>query len=305
MPRITVVGSANVDLVVGVRAIPAPGETVLGGGLVRHAGGKGANQAVAAALQGADVALLVAVGDDDEGRFLAREISAAGVDASGLQIVPDQPTGTALITVSDDGENAIVVSPGANAQLRVSGLDGGIVSVSCEISDAAVRGALAAGRAAGALTVLNPSPMPADAVALMPSADVVVLNHHEVAQLTGVSAADVDALVARLGEIGCRAVVVTRGSQGSLALEGLDTATPTVCVVDAFPVTAVDTTGCGDAFTGAMVAALAAGSSLVAACEDASAIAALAATRPGAQSSYPTAAEVAPFRARFTGQASS
>ena len=304
MVRVTVVGSANVDLVVGVRAIPAPGETVLGGGLVRHPGGKGANQAVAAALQGADVELLVAVGDDDEGRFLAREITAAGVDVARLQVVSGQPTGTALITVSDDGENAIVVSPGANAQLRVAALGGGIVSVSCEISDAAVREALAAGRAAGALTVLNPSPMPADAVTLMPSADVVVLNHHETEQLTGVSAADVDALVARVREIGCRSVVVTRGSRGSLVLEGLDTESPTVNVVEAFPVTAVDTTGCGDAFTGAMVAALAAGSSLVTACEDASAVAAIAATRAGAQSSYPTSAEVAAFRAQFRGRVS-
>lgn len=295
--RVTVVGSANVDLVVGVRTIPAPGETVLGGGLVRHPGGKGANQAVAASLQGAEVALLVAVGDDDEGRYLVREIGAAGVDLSCLQIVAHQPSGTALITVSDDGENAIVVSPGANAHLRVGDIDGEIVSVSCEISAAAVREALAAGRAAGATTVLNPSPMPADAPRLMPLADVVVLNHHEVEQLTGASADDIAALGARLAEIGCRAVVVTRGSRGSLVLEGLDTATPSVHVVDAFPVIAVDTTGCGDGFTGAMVASLAAGASLVAACEDASAVAALAATRPGAQNSYPTAAEVMRFRA--------
>lgn len=298
MARITVVGSANVDLVVGVRSIPAPGETVLGGGLVRHPGGKGANQAAAAALQGADVELLVAVGDDDEGRYLTREIGAAGVDVSRLQVASDRPTGTALITVSDDGENAIVVSPGANASLQVAGLRGEIVSVSCEISVTAVREALEVGRATGAMTVLNPSPMPDDAIALMPLVDLVVLNHHEVEQLAGVSVADVDALSARLGEIGCRAVVVTRGAQGSLVLEGLDTATPSVSAVDAFPVTAVDTTGCGDGFTGAMVAALAAGSSLVAACEDASAVAAIAATRAGAQSSYPTADEVEAFRAR-------
>lgn len=299
MARITVVGSANVDLVVGVSSIPAPGETVLGGGLVRHPGGKGANQAVAAALQGADVTLLVAVGDDDEGRYLTREIGASGVDVSRLQIDSDRPTGTALITVSDDGENAIVVSPGANAGLRVADVGGDIVSVSCEISAGAVREALEVGRATGATTVLNPSPMPEEASALMPLVDLVVLNHHEVEQLAGVSVADVDALAARLGEIGCRSVVVTRGSRGSLVLEGLDTATPSVSAVDAFPVTAVDTTGCGDGFTGAMVAALAAGASLVAACEDASAVAALAATRAGAQSSYPTADEVEGFRARF------
>lgn len=299
MARITVVGSANVDLVVGVRSIPAPGETVLGGGIVRHPGGKGANQAVAAALQGADVTLLVAVGDDDEGRYLTREIGTSGVDVSRLQIDSDRPTGTALITVSDDGENAIVVSPGANAGLRVADVGGDIVSVSCEISADAVRQALEVGRATGAMTVLNPSPMPEEASALMPLVDLVVLNHHEVEQLVGVTVADVDALAARLGEIGCRAVVVTRGSHGSLVLEGLDTATPSVSAVEAFAVTAVDTTGCGDGFTGAMVAALAAGASLVDACEDASVVAALAATRAGAQSSYPTAAEVEGFRERF------
>jgi ribokinase len=298
MARITVVGSANVDHVVGVRSIPSPGETVLGGGLVRHPGGKGANQAVAAALQGAEVDLLVAVGDDDECRYLTDRIGAAGVDVSRLQVVSDRPTGTALITVSDDGENAIVVSPGANAELQVAELRGDIVSVSCEISTDAVRQALEAGRAAGAMTVLNPSPMPDEPTALMPLVDLVVLNHHEVEQLVGVSVADVDALVARLGETGCRAAVITRGSRGSLVLEDLDGPAPRVSVVDAFAVTAVDTTGCGDAFTGAMVASLAAGASLVVACQDASAVAAIAATRPGAQSSYPTADEVESFRAQ-------
>lgn len=297
--RIIVVGSANVDLVVGVRAIPAPGETVLGGGLVRHPGGKGANQAAAAALQGAVVELHAALGDDEQGRYLTQEISAAGVDVSRLQIITEQPTGTALITVSDDGENAIVVSPGANASLRAANLAADIVSVSCEISIEAVREALEQGRAAGAMTVLNPSPMPADAIALMSMADLVVLNQHEVEQLTGVSAVDVDAVRSQLGKIGCRDVVVTRGSRGSLVFEGLDTENPSVDVVEAFPVTAVDTTGCGDGFTGAMVAALAAGASLVTACAAASTVAAFAATRPGAQSSYPTAAEAQSFRAAF------
>lgn len=288
---VTVVGSVNVDVVVDVPSIPAPGETVLGGDATRHPGGKGGNQAVCAALQGAEVRLVAAVGDDADGAFLRDALRRAGVGTEAVRTVA-RPTGTALISVDPHGENAIVVAQGANGAVELDALPGGVVSVCCEIPVAVAAEALRRARAAGALTVLNPSPMPADPAVLVRLADVVVVNATEAHQLTGVAVTDQEALVTGLATLGCAAAVVTLGPDGALVIEHLDGQTPTVTAVAASRVDAVDTTGCGDAFTGSVLVGLSAGRSLVDACRRAALVAGFAATRRGAQSSYPGRAEI-------------
>ena len=290
--RVVVVGSANVDLVVPVPRHPGGGETVLGGTLTRHPGGKGANQAVAAARAGgADTTFLGALGEDESADLLRASLEGAGVRTDLLARVAE-PTGTALITVSPDGENAIVVAPGANSLVtvgpkqaeRLAAAD--VVLAQLEIPVEAVAAAAAA-RRPGALLVLNAAPsrdLPAD---LWPAVDVLVVNEHEAADLAGEN--DEPAVLARLLLERVPAVVVTLGGAGSLVAErgGEPVAVP------AFPVEPVDTTGAGDTFCGVLAASLAQGAPLVDAARLAGAAGALATTAPGAQESVPTAAAVA------------
>jgi len=290
--RVVVVGSANVDLVVPVPRHPGGGETVLGGTLTRHPGGKGANQAVAAARAGgADTTFLGALGEDESADLLRASLEGAGVRTDLLARVAE-PTGTALITVSPDGENAIVVAPGANSLVtvgpeqaeRLAAAD--VVLAQLEIPVEAVAAAAAA-RRPGALLVLNAAPsrdLPAD---LWPAVDVLVVNEHEAADLAGEAAEP--AALARLLLERVPAVVVTLGGAGSLVAErgGEPVAVP------AFPVEPVDTTGAGDTFCGVLAASLAQGAPLVDAARLAAAAGALATTAPGAQESVPTAAAVA------------
>ncbi|QDB79875.1 ribokinase [Georgenia wutianyii] len=291
--KVVVVGSANVDLVVPVPRHPGGGETVLGGSLARHPGGKGANQAVAAARAGgADTTFLGALGQDESADLLRASLEGAGVRTDLLARVAE-PTGTALITVSPDGENAIVVAPGANSLVavgpeqaeRLAAAD--VVLAQLEIPVEAVAAAAAA-RRPGALLVLNAAPsrdLPAD---LWPAVDVLVVNEHEAADLTGDDDAEPSAL-ARLLLERVPAVVITLGGAGSLVAErgGEPVAVP------AFPVDPVDTTGAGDTFCGVLAASLAQGSTLVDAARLAAAAGALATTAPGAQESVPTATAVA------------
>ena len=285
---VVVVGSANVDLVVSVPRHPAPGETVLGGDLRRSPGGKGANQAVAAGRAGARTALLGALGPDDGADLLLGSLHAAGVD-TGLVARTAAPTGTAFISVSTDGENTIVVAPGANAGValdadalaRVATAD--VLLAQLEVP---LEPVLAAARArrAGARFVLNAAPSRPLPDELTDAVDVLVVNEHEALDLAGgpdVGSA-VTALLARVP-----AVVVTLGARGCLVAERGTAAVE----VPAPRVAPVDTTGAGDTFCGVLAAALADGRSLVAAARHASAAAALAVTRPGAQDAVPTAAE--------------
>jgi ribokinase len=272
---VLVVGSANLDLVAAAHRIPGPGETVLGTSYHEHPGGKGLNQAVAAARAGARVAMVGAVGDDDAGRVLIGVLRDEGVDARAVDTAPSVPTGRALITVAADGENAIVVVPGANSTVRApSSLPPArVVLAQLEVPIDTVTAALTAARHTGATTVLNPAPARALPAELVAACSVVVPNEHEVGLLGGV-----DALL----DAGVAAVVVTLGARG------ID-----VVTVDgtrhqpAFPVVPIDTTGAGDATCGALGARLAAGEAIHEAVSFAAAAGALATTVAGAVPSLP------------------
>ncbi|MCX4745991.1 ribokinase [Kitasatospora sp. NBC_01287] len=322
---IVVVGSVNLDQVIEVASLPVPGETVRGGPIIRLGGGKGANQAVAAARLGRSVALVGAVGTDADSAELRRELAAEGVDVSRLAAF-EGPPGQAVVLVDRRAENCVVVSPGANAELGAAAVQeardllaaAAVVVAQLEIPLPAV---LAAARAARGRFVLNPAPAPAPAPApepvvgagagtaagagagtaagagegrggsglpdeLWPLVDVLVPNRTELARLCGVpdsavrDAADVARLAAGLP---CARVVVTLGAEGALVRDG------EVSELVAAPVVrAVDTTGAGDTFCGALAVALAEGRSLIEAARFAVRAAALSVERTGARTAMPT-----------------
>ena len=279
---VCVVGSSNLDLVATAAELPGPGETVLGHDYAEHPGGKGLNQAVAAARSGARTVFVSAVGDDAAGMRLLDVMRDDAIDREEVSVRAGVPTGRALIGVSDRGENSIIVVPGANATVTVATLPPArVVLAQLEVPLDAVATAFAQARAAGATTVLNPAPARSLPASLLATCDVVVPNEHEVELLGGV-----DALLA----LGARAVVVTQGSRGATLYDSTGaTHVPPV------PVEPVDTTGAGDTFCGSLCARLAAGDDLPAALGYAAAAAALGTTRAGAVPSIPTAAEVRAF----------
>ncbi|MFC8344558.1 ribokinase [Streptomyces sp. NPDC057280] len=290
-----VVGSANADLVIGVERRPAAGETVLGSDLAVHPGGKGANQAVAAARLGARTALLARVGDDGHGRLLLDSLRSAGVDSVGV-LVGGAPTGVALITVDPSGDNSIVVSPGANGRLTPEDVRAAgslfhaarVVSAQLEIPLETVV-AVAASLAPDSRFVLNPSPPRPLPAVLLAACDPLIVNEHEAKVILGDSAIGDDpedwarVLLAK----GPRSVVVTLGAEGALVAsrDGISR-------VASVKVDAVDTTGAGDAFTAALAYRLSTGASLEEAAAYAARVGAAAVTKEGAQVSFPTAEEV-------------
>ncbi|MFF9569059.1 ribokinase [Streptomyces sp. NPDC014685] len=291
-----VVGSANADLVVGVERRPAPGETVLGSDLAVHPGGKGGNQAVAAARLGARTALLARVGDDAHGRLLLESQRASGVDTDGV-LVGGAPTGVALITVDPSGDNSIVVSPGANARLtpedvRAAGAllaAARVVSVQLEIPLETVA-EVAAATPPETRLVLNPSPPAPLPDRVLAACDPLVVNEHEARYMLGGAAGGTPGEWARaLLGLGPKSVVITLGAAGALVADGR---TGDVVPVPSIAVEAVDTTGAGDAFTAALAWRLGLGEELAEAAAFAVRVGAAAVTRQGAQASFPTAAEV-------------
>ncbi|OJU15024.1 MAG: ribokinase [Sphingomonas sp. 66-10] len=288
---VLVAGSANADFVVRARHVPAPGETLLGGDLSVFPGGKGANQAVAAARAGgAQTAMVVALGEDDQARLLIRSLEGAGVELHIRRSA--RSTGAALITVSDEGENAITVAPGANADLRPEDLPplDAIAWLAMQL-ETPLETVLVYARSAqvqGVRVLLNAAPARALPEALLRAVDVLVVNEEELTALVG----EHGSIAERLARTGVAITVATLGSRGAVALVDGD-----YLVQPAFAVTPVDTTAAGDAFCGVLVADLAAGEALGAALRRAAAAAALVTTRAGAQSSIPTRAEVVAFMA--------
>lgn len=290
--RIVVVGSLNLDRTYSVGRLPREGESLHASGQGIASGGKGANQAVAASRLGADVRLVGAVGADAAGALLLDTVAESDVDVTGVRRRPDDTTGEAVIFVDDDGRNLIVVSPGANATITAHDVstDGAAWVLSgFEIPDDAVIAAADHARAAHARFVLNPSPYRPIPDALTHAVDVMVVNEHELDDALGSaidSSSDAELLKAREG-LAVPQLVVTLGAAGAAAVSGSG-----VFRAPGRVVTAVDTSGAGDAFTGALVARLAAGDALEAATLFATQVGAYAATRPGTQSSYPTADEL-------------
>ena len=288
-----VAGSANLDFVVRAPHIPAPGETVLGRDFKTFPGGKGANQAVACARAGGAVThMLLALGDDAFAVPLEASLQGAGVQLHRVR-VKDQATGTAFICVSDDAENAITVAPGANLALRAADLpplDGfSHLLLQLEIPLEAVLAYAAAARARGVKVVLNAAPaqrLPSELLALV---DVLIVNEGELAVVSGHQGGVAECL----DRIAVSNVVVTLGRRGCCARTESGFLTQT-----AFEVVAVDTTGAGDTFCGALVAALSQGCGWPEALRTASAAGALACTRLGAQASIPTRSEVLDFLQR-------
>ncbi len=286
-----VLGSANLDFVVRQPRIPEPGETMFGSSFTTVAGGKGLNQAIAAARAGGDVLFSGAVGRDPFGAQLRDVLTADGVDVDLLADV-DTPTGTAHISVLDGGENSIVVVPGANH--AVDTLDesteaalatAGYLVAQLERPMALVEQAFAVARDAGIRTVLTPAPVQDIAPALLRMTDILVPNAGEACALAGTDD-EVDAAIRLSRQAGL--VIMTRGSRGALVAR----AGVVEHEIAPRPVTAIDTTGAGDTFVGVLVARLSLGSDLPTALAAATVGASIAVTRPGASSSMPTWDEI-------------
>ena len=299
-PNVVVLGSANLDIVVPVPHHPATGETVLGGHHDRIPGGKGANQAVAAARLGARVAMVGRVGSDDAGRTLRTALQEAGVDCRYLAVDGLAPSGLALIGVDGGGDNTIIVSPGANDRIGPDDVaaaapllaSAAVTLVQLEVPAMAVEAAVAA---SGGKVVLNPAPASLLSAALLERVDVLVPNRIELAQLAGSAEAGGLAAVEEMARgLPVPTVVVTLGADGALLVAGGD-----AVVLPAPPVEVVDTTGAGDAFCGAIAEALARGVAIDEATARAVHAGSLATTRRGAQPSLPTGAQVNASLARL------
>lgn len=309
--RICVIGSANADLTVRTRVLPRPGETVAGGALQVLPGGKSSNQAVAAGRLGGRVGLVGAVGDDSHGRMLLESLAASRVDVTAIERRDDAATGTAMIAVDEQGENFIIVSSGANGLVDDSMVEAraddiahaDVLGLSFEIPMVANIRAAEIARANGTTVVLNPSPFVQPPAALLRNVDVLVLNEHEVLQLHPESSREVslEEHAERLAVLGIPRIVVTLGARGAALLAMADDE-PSVTVIEAPRVEAVDTTGCGDAFTGALILGIAEGRDLLESTRMACAVGAFAATSVGAQSSYPSEEQLAAFLEEHDGR---
>ena len=295
MSGVFVVGSINQDFVLRLERRPSPGETVTGAELSLFPGGKGANSAVAAARLGARVAMLGRVGEDAFGADLVRNLREAGIDTTRVEAVPHAPTGSAFITVTPDGENAIVVSPGANRSFGPDEVDAAaetlrsaaVLVAQLEVDTRAVERAARLVTESGGRFLLNFAPPREVPDGLIPLADPLVVNEHEARFLLGGDPGEPESLAGGLLELGPRSVVVTLGADGALLAAGGSTRR-----FDAPKVEVVDTTGAGDAFVGALAARLAGGAGPEEAVPYAVLAGAVAVTREGAQGSLPGPAEV-------------
>ena len=307
MTDVVVLGSANADLVVHVDRRPGGGETLLGGDLQVFPGGKGANQAAAAARSGSQVTFLGALGRDGNADFLRQSLAEAGVDTSHVLTV-DRPTGTAMVLLTPDGENSIVVSPGANMTIDVAAaesvsefwLSAEVLVLNLEIPLTAVAHVIERADAAGVRVLLNAAPAQSFDPTTLARCNPLVVNEYEARVVLNDASIPADAsfefLAERLLAVGVPTLVITLGAEGALVADGSG-----IRRVAAYRVDAVDTTGAGDAFVGAMAAELSRGVDLDQAVAFATAMSAVAVQRLGAQSSYADRAEVEQFIAERAG----
>ena len=304
--KIIVVGSLNMDLVACAARIPVVGETITGHTYFDEPGGKGANQAYAAARLGGKVAMLGRVGSDDFGRRMRDNLEAVGCDVSALLTIPDCVSGIALIFVADDGHNSIIIVPGANNLLTAEDveaaqkdIDGAaLVLLQLENPLPTVNAAARAARRAGARVILDPAPARPLPDELFELVDVLTPNETEAAILAGLQPSRLDARQAvevaeKLRARGAKTVIVKLGDQGCLLVTNGDPQ-----VLPAPKVKAVDTTAAGDVFNGGLAVALAEGMNLADACRFANDAAALSVTKMGTQIATPSRQEVESFRSR-------
>ena len=302
-PRIVVVGSVNTDLVLRVAHLPGAGETIPGSGLLTLPGGKGANQAVAAARQGAVVQFVGAVGDDDFGARQRENLAREGIDLAHLATVPGEATGVAMIAIDARGQNMIMLSEGANGRVSVAHVEAARSAIEsadmllCQLETplAAVRHAIGLAHAKGVLVLLNPAPARPLEASLLSQVDYLVPNETEATQLTGLPvahAAQARLAAEALRRSGVRQVLITLGEHGVVVADDAGTS-----LQAALDVPVVDTTGAGDTFVGCLAVAIAEGRGLADAVREAQGAAALKVTRLGAQAAIPRRDEVLAFLA--------
>ncbi|MGB8214249.1 MAG: ribokinase [Anaerolineales bacterium] len=303
-PKIVVIGSANTDMIVTTNKIPTAGETILGDRLMQSLGGKGANQAVAAARLGADVTFIARLGKDHFGQDALEVYAKEGINTKHIVQDENEPTGIALIMIDSQGENIICVAPGANAKLStidISRAEEAIKSADCvllqlEIPIKAVEFAIELASEHHVQVILNPAPMTTLSKELLGKVDLLTPNKTEAAALIRDQTSHPTDLALKIKrEFGIKYVIITMGKKGAILL-GLNSPSPTR--ISSFPVKSVDTTGAGDAFNGGLAVALARGENMEDAVKYANAVGALATTRFGAQSSLPTMQEVKAFLER-------
>lgn len=298
--KILVIGSANTDMVISAEHFPSPGETILGHGFMTNHGGKGANQAVAAARLGGDTTFIGKVGDDSFGHSTIEMMRQEGIDVSLLGVSKTASSGVALITTNASGENTIVVDSGANALLSSADIENaeaifeqvGIVLMQLETPIDTLVTAAALGKKHGAYVVLNPAPAPKTPLPkeLLANVDLLIPNETEAAYISGVEItdpSDIATVIDKIRQQGVGDVIVTVGSKGVCAVVDGEAVT-----VPAFRVKAVDTTAAGDTFCGALCVALAQGKSIEDAIRFGNKAASISVTRRGAQMSMPRLAEL-------------
>lgn len=299
IPKIVVIGSSNIDMVVKSERIPRGGETVLGGEFVMVPGGKGANQAVCAAKLGADVKFIARIGNDVFGKVSLKNFHEVGIDTEFVLRDSDNPNGVALIVVDANGENAIVVAPGANRALSPEDVDraeaaiatSDAVILQLEIPAETVVHSIELANSHGVRVVLNPAPIRPFPMDVLKNVDVLIPNQHEAAELLGKRGEgdelDVPEAAKELMALGTKCIVITLGSRGAyVAADGISE------FIDPMKVKPVDTTAAGDSFTAALTCALAEGLDLSDAARFASRVAAITVTGMGAQSSLPIRKDV-------------
>lgn len=298
MSKLVVIGSSNTDMIIQVPRLPSPGETILGGAFTTAAGGKGANQAVAAARAGSNVTFVAAVGDDMFGEQALKGFGAEGIYTGLCVIDATAPSGVAQIFVDDDGENCIGVASGANSCLepghidRAAGLFGEdvVVLLQLETPLETVEYAARTAKEKGCTVILNPAPAAVLPDALFASLDYVTPNANEAELLTGIPVTDESSAsraATALHERGCNNVIITRGENGVFLSERRSSGVHSTTAYPAFKVEALDTTAAGDVFNGCLAARLVAGDSLDNAIHFAQAAAALSVQVLGAQDSAP------------------
>ena len=306
MKNIVVIGSSNTDMVVKTSHLPVPGETVLGGDFFMNAGGKGANQAVAAARYGNRVVFVAKTGNDLFGEQVRKSMKEDGIVTDYVFIDEEHPSGVALITIDQKAENCIVVAGGANMYLKPEDIDkakeeilgGDVVLMQLETPIETVEYAAKMAAAAGVKVNLNPAPAPAEPLSkeLISNLFLITPNRSEASRLTGIEVTDLASAqraALALYDMGAKNVIVTLGSEGSLVYDG-----HMMMRVEAIKVEAVDTTAAGDTYNGVLASVIAEGKSLIDAVHEANIAGAISVTRMGAQPAAPTREEIIAMKKR-------